>query len=98
MDEIKKIIKHIGRRGRTILIFFEDGDELPDYVDKYWNSDALDNLVDRRCIDWTGTSYKLISEGQELAQHLYKSDSESRQISAKMNPHRLQAFRTINNK
>jgi hypothetical protein len=74
MDEIKKIIKHIGRRGKTILLFFEDGDELPDYVDKYWNSDALDNLVAMRYIDWTGTTYKLTSEGYEIAQYLYNSD------------------------
>lgn len=74
MDEIKKIIKYIGRRGRTILVFFENGDELPDYVDRFWNADALDMLVAMGYIDWTGTSYKLTSEGYELAQYLYNND------------------------
>jgi len=72
--DLEEFADELTENEKLIFAYFDDGNVLPDYVERYWDPGALEMLMAMDLIKWTGTSFKLSKEAQVIARYLNRRE------------------------
>ncbi|MDY0311412.1 MAG: hypothetical protein RBR20_04735 [Desulfobacterales bacterium] len=60
----------LSKKERMILSTYEGSNSMPEYMDRFWNVKALENLIAQGFICWTLEGYQLSRDGEALARYI----------------------------
>ena len=72
--EVAEWARSLSENERLILATYQGSNCMPDSIERFWNADALENLVMQGIIDWTIAGYELTEVGVPLVEYILKKD------------------------